>query len=335
MAEINYQPLIQALKNSRALHDNPLARWAEQLPQQIAERINPDRWGDLPAWQQAMAELPDLSASEIDLQGAVRIGNKADCQPDERDRLQQNLMALHPWRKGPFDLFGLTIDTEWRSDWKWERIRPHLSPLQDKLVLDVGCGSGYHCWRMFGDGAKRVIGIDPSVKFVCQFYAIKHYVDLCRGSPAPVDVLPLGIEHLPSSLEAFDTVFSMGVLYHRKNPMQHIEELKACLKPGGQLVLETLVIEGDKAEVLVPEGRYAKMRNVWAIPTISKALDWLHQSGLKNPQMVDINRTTVEEQRATSWMTFESLADFLDPNDPCKTIEGYPAPIRAFFTAEK
>ncbi len=329
MAEIDYKPLIDALSAG------PLAHWAEQLPQQIAARINRERWGDLPGWQQAMAELPAIVASEIELRAAVRIGNETDCQPDERGRLQQNLMALHPWRKGPFELFGLTIDTEWRSDWKWERIRPHLSPLQDKLVLDVGCGSGYHCWRMYGEGAARVIGIDPSVKFVCQFYAIKQYIDRCLGTAAPVDVLPLGIEHLPPSLEAFDTVFSMGVLYHRKDPLQHIEELKACLKPGGQLVLETLVIEGDEAKVLVPEGRYAKMRNVWAIPTVNQTLNWLQQCGLKMPRVVDINRTTVEEQRATSWMTFESLADFLDPDDSGKTIEGHPAPIRAFFCAEK
>jgi tRNA (mo5U34)-methyltransferase len=50
--------------------------------------------------------------------------------------------------------------------------------------------------------------------------------------------------------------------------------------------------------------------------------------------MVDISTTSIEEQRSTDWMTFESLEDFLDPNDHSKTIEGHPAPTRAVFLAE-
>ena len=33
-------------------------------------------------------------------------------------------------------------------------------------------------------------------------------------------------------------------------------------------------------------------------------------------------------------MTFHSLAQFLDPDDPGLTIEGLPAPRRAILTAE-
>ncbi|MEW8068099.1 MAG: DUF1698 domain-containing protein, partial [Candidatus Thiodiazotropha endolucinida] len=45
--------------------------------------------------------------------------------------------------------------------------------------------------------------------------------------------------------------------------------------------------------------------------------------------------TTIEEQRATEWMRFESLADYLDPADRSLTIEGYPAPRRAVFVARQ
>ena len=242
-------------------------------------------------------------------------------------------MGLHPWRKGPYDLFGLHLDTEWRSDWKWDRVIPHLAPLKDRLILDVGCGNGYHCWRMLGEGANRVIGIDPSNKFVHQFYAIKHYLNQAEKE-LPVDVLPVGIEQLPSELKAFDTVFSMGVLYHRRSPMDHLRELKDCLRDGGQLVLETLIIEGEPREALVPEGRYAKMRNVWFLPSVDTLLSWMRKCGLKNPRVVDICKTSLEEQRTTDWMTFESLPDFLDPNDDSFTAEGHPAPVRAVFLAE-
>ena len=239
-------------------------------------------------------------------------------------------MGLHPWRKGPYNLFGMPLDTEWRSDWKWDRVLPHLAPLKGRTILDVGCGNGYHCWRMLGAGAERVIGIDPSAKFVFQFYAIKRFA----GNHLPIDVLPLGIEHMPEKMAAFDTVFSMGILYHRRSPMDHLRELRQLLKPGGQLVLETLVIEGAEDQLLVPQDRYAKMPNVWFIPSPDMLLSWMSKNGLKNPRMVDISTTTIEEQRSTDWMKFESLADFLDPNDSSKTVEGHPAPVRAVFVAE-
>lgn len=324
---IDYSTLLSAIT------DGPLASWAAQLPDQIASAMSPERWGDLPSWQQVLTQLPPLTPSSIDLKEGVTIGQVQDCDDNTREQLSSTLMGLHPWRKGPYDLFGIHLNTEWRSDWKWDRVVPHLAPLQDRLILDVGCGNGYHCWRMLGEGASRVIGIDPSCKFVHQFYAMKHFIGLAQPK-LPIDVLPVGIEQLPPEMRAFDTVFSMGVLYHRRSPMDHLRELKDCLRQGGQLVLETLVIEGKQGEVLVPEGRYAKMRNVWFLPSVDTMLSWMRKCGLKNPRMVDICETSIEEQRSTEWMRFESLPDFLDPNDASLTAEGHPAPIRAVFLAE-
>jgi tRNA (mo5U34)-methyltransferase len=237
------------------------------------------------------------------------------------------LKQLMPWRKGPFTLHGLHIDTEWRSDWKWDRVLPHLAPLQHRMVLDVGCGSGYHLWRMRGAGAEFVVGIDPSQLFYAQFEAIKHF------NPDPkVHLIPIGIDDMPA-LKTFDTVFSMGVLYHRKSPIDFLQQLKNQLRPGGQLVLETLVVEGDKTTVLVPGERYAKMRNVWFIPSCEALLGWLQRVGFHDAKVVDLNMTSLDEQRKTSWMENESLVDFLDPTDHSKTIEGYPAPLRAVIVA--
>ena len=165
---------------------------------------------------------------------------------------------------------------------------------------------------------------------VFQFYAIKHFA----GDQHPVDVLPLGIEQMPNKLKAFDTVFSMGVLYHRRSPMDHLLELKELLRNGGQLVLETLIIEGDEGQVLVPDGRYGKMPNVWFLPSADTLIKWMEKMGFENPRLVDQTKTSIEEQRSTDWMTFESLKDFLDPEDKDKTIEGHPAPIRAVFVAQ-
>lgn len=328
ISDQTFQPLLHALADTPAL-----AHWGQALPEVIAQGLSPERWGDLDTWQQALADLPPVTPGTLAFRDAVNIGTTDDCSATQRRQLQAALMTLHPWRKGPFDIFGIHLDTEWRSDWKWQRLIPHIEPLVDRLVLDIGCGNGYHCWRMLGAGARRVIGIDPSPRFVYQFYALKTLA--LRAQPdLPIDVLPLGIEALPQNLQTFDTVFSMGVLYHRRSPMDHLRELKGCLKPGGQLVLETLVIDGEAGQILVPEGRYAKMPNVWFIPSAASLLSWLRKTGFGNPRLIDVTATTPLEQRRTDWMTFESLSDFLDPDRPNLTVEGHPAPVRAIVIAE-
>lgn len=313
------------------LADEPLlAPWLPLLPAQIEAGLSIERYGDLPGWLAALDQLPAIQATGLSLDQRVEIGRPSDCDEAVREQLREVLEQLIPWRKGPYFVHGIHIDTEWRSDWKWDRVVPHLAPLENRLVLDVGCGNGYHGWRMLGAGARRVIGIDPSPRFVVQFEMIRRLA----GEDRPIDVLPLGIEALPENLRAFDTVFSMGVFYHRRSPMDHLRELKEALRPGGQLVLETLVIEGGPGEVLVPEGRYAKMNNVWFLPSPDTMLSWLRKSGFRQPRLVDMCVTTAGEQRTTDWMRFQSLPDFLDPTNTSLTAEGHPAPVRAVFLAE-
>jgi tRNA (mo5U34)-methyltransferase len=324
MTQIKYNNLLNFLKNS------PLAYWAEILPEQIREGLCEQRYGDLADWKKSLAKLPDVKTNQIHLDAEVKIGASTDCDEITRNQIKTALQELIPWRKGPYTIHDIHIDTEWRSDWKWDRVIPHLTTLKDKLILDVGCGNGYHCWRMLGAGANRVIGIDPSPRFIVQFHMIKHFA----GEHYPIDVLPIGIEDLPEKMQAFDSVFSMGVFYHRRSPMDHLQELKNALKPGGQLILETLVIDGKLGDVLVPEDRYAKMNNVWFIPSCDTLLSWMKKIGFKNPRVVDVCPTTTEEQRMTEWMKFHSLAEFLDQENPLLTAEGYPAPIRAVFVAE-
>jgi tRNA (mo5U34)-methyltransferase len=313
-----------------ALAEKGAPDWSAQLRAQLPQIFDATLHGDWPRWQQLVQCLPDWVPDSIDLHNAVRVGSLQQIDAAQRAALIDVLMQLHPWRKGPYSLYGVEIDTEWRSDWKWDRVLPHITPLYNRWVLDVGCGNGYHCWRMLGEGAQRVIGIDPTLLSVLQFQAIKKL-----HGDAPIDVLPLGLEQLPSALQLFDTVFSMGVLYHRRSPFDHLLELRDCLRPGGELVLETLVIEGDERQVLVPGPRYAQMRNVWFIPSPDALCGWLGRCGFRNVRVVDVTPTTRQEQRSTEWMRFHSLADFLDPLDASRTLEGYPAPVRAVLIAGK
>lgn len=319
---IDYTDLYNTLKNTDA------AEWLKTLEQSVDTAFNSPRHGELDKWLSLLENLPDIKASDIELTSEVRIGAATDMEQDVRDKLEQDLRILMPWRKGPFSIFGLDINTEWHSDWKWDRVQPHIAPLQGKQVLDIGCGNGYYALRSYGQGADLVIGVDPGQKYIMQFYALKKYL-----GDIPVHLLPLGIEDIPPSLKAFDTVFSMGVLYHRRSPLEHLYELRECLKPGGELVLETLVIEGDVNSVLLPTDRYQQMRNVWFLPSCDALVLWLQRCGFKNVRVVDVSKTSTDEQRATDWMTFDSLEKFLDPDDPTKTIEGYPGPMRAVVLA--
>ena len=61
----------------------------------------------------------------------------------------------------------------------------------------------------------------------------------------------------------------------------------------------------------------------------------LRKLGYREAQLVDVTATTPQEQRSTPWMRFQSLPDFLDPDNIDKSIEGYPAPKRAILVAEK
>ena len=311
------------------ISQNRLCHWLTSLPAHLETWQKEQLHGEFSHWQKTLDALPKTSPSSLDLTQGVHVGQKDDINDGEFKRMENLLKKFKPWRKGPYHIHGLHIDTEWRSDFKWDRLSPHISSLKDKYVLDIGCGSGYHLWRMRGDGAKFVVGIDPTQLFLCQFNAVQHFI-----KDDNVHLLPLGVEHLPE-LNAFDSVFAMGVLYHRHSPIDFLYQLKSQLVDGGELILETLVIDGDENTVLVPGERYAKMRNVWFLPSCDAMCAWLARCGFKNVRVVNVDATTLEEQRKTEWIDTESLQDFLDPNDATKTIEGYPAPKRAIFIANK
>ncbi|MCZ4371100.1 tRNA 5-methoxyuridine(34)/uridine 5-oxyacetic acid(34) synthase CmoB [Vibrio diazotrophicus] len=308
--------------------DTRLQPWLNVLPQQLTDWQQQPH-GDLDRWLRALNKISSSQPDHIDLKESVTVSNREPLSDGEQKKLENLLKTFHPWRKGPYHLHGIHIDTEWRSDWKWDRLLPHISPLKNRSVLDVGCGNGYHMWRMLGEGAHQVIGIDPSELFLVQFEAVRKLM----GDNQKVHLLPLGIEQLPE-LKAFDTVFSMGVLYHRRSPIDHLIQLKNQLVSGGELILETLVIEGDENAVLVPFDRYAQMRNVYFFPSALALKAWLEKVGFVDVRIVDENVTSLDEQRTTEWMKHNSLPDYIDPNDPSKTVEGYPAPRRAILVAK-
>ena len=293
----------------RHLSDTGMGHWRAATEDLLRTRLSDAAHGDFRTWRTAIETLQS-------------------CAPGQTDQIRQALLSLAPWRKGPFELAGVSIDSEWRSDLKWARLHKAIAPLAGRKVLDVGCGNGYYALRMHAAGAHTVIGVDPSLLYVMQFLAVSLFQPTTN-----VFVLPLRGEELPQDERQFDTCFSMGVLYHQRTPLQHLRQLQGMLRPGGQLVLETIVMPGDEPAVFTPPDRYARMRNVWQLPTIAELTGWLERTGYTDIRLIDVSITTVEEQRTTNWMAFESLAEALDPVDPRRTVEGWPAPRRAIVLA--
>lgn len=321
---IHFDDCYAAVLNTR------LAPWLETLPAQMAA-WNAQQHGDLARWQRAVLKLPISQVEQLsaELSSSVTLHTAAIANDNHLKQVEGLLQLLHPWRKGPYRINGLFLDTEWRSDWKWQRLLPHIAPLEKRFVLDVGCGNGYHMWRMLGAGAKMVMGIDPAPLFLMQFRAIRRLM----AEPNNIHLLPLGMEQM-QPLGCFDSVFSMGVLYHRRSPIDHLLQLFDQLRPGGELILETLVVEGDQQQVMVPGERYGKMRNVWFLPSADALCHWLERCGFVHVREVDRNVTSTAEQRRTEWMRNESLSDYLT-EDQSQTVEGYPAPLRSIIIAER
>ncbi len=281
--------------------------WAGAVVPLTQQRMSERSHGDFARWRSALEALADSGGSP--------------------DAARAALLDLVPWRKGPFDIGGVQIDAEWRSDLKWDRVAGAID-LEDRAVLDVGSGNGYYALKMRAAGAKSVIGVDPTLVYVMQFLAVNQF-----AQDPSVFVLPLRLEELPLPAKRFDTSFSMGVLYHQRSPIDHLRQLRQTLRPGGQLVIETIYVPGEESYACTPPERYARMTNVWLLPTLAELETWLKRTGYRDLEIVDESITTTDEQRTTEWMPYESLAEALDPERPGWTVEGWPAPRRVVVVA--
>ena len=310
-------------------------KWFDALEKLVKEKraLLNSAGGNFKKFKYVVENLPEIFPPTVDLSSdlsskAVSIGQADQLLPDEKTRFYNGLIDLSPWRKGPFDFFGVHVDSEWQSWMKWERLVPHLPNLTNKKILDIGSSNGYYMFKMAASDPMFALGLEPQSTFYYQYCAAQKYLNLEN-----VFCLPAAYNELPAMNRFFDLVLCMGILYHRKSPVKMLRQIHDSLVPGGQVVVENLVIKGENNHCLFPLDRYAKMRNVFFIPDLSAMEAWLTRAGFSNIRCVDITDTTHEEQRKTPWVQTESLEDFLDPNDPSKTVEGYPAPVRAIYIA--
>jgi len=265
---------------------------------------------------------------EITLGDWINIESKEKLSNDDFELLETSAKALIPWRKGPFNLCGLKIDSEWQSNLKYNMLRPYFN-LKDKLVADVGCNNGYYMFRMLEDKPKSLVGFDPSAIFKTQFDFVNHFIK------SDIKYELLGVEHLEYYETKFDMIFMLGVLYHRADPIGSLKSLNRALNKDGEIIVDSFMIDGEDEVCLVPHDRYAMIPNIYFIPTVNCFKNWLNRAGFKDIEVLETTTTDDKEQRVTPWTFGMSLDDFRDPNNPTKTIEGYPAPKRVYLKAKK
>jgi len=261
-----------------------------------------------------------LNIKNIKLDDIIKIS--IDESKEKLDKIEEIAKMMKPWRKGPFKINDLLIDTEWKSYIKWNILKPRLN-LEGKDVLDVGCNNGYYMFRMLEQNPKSVTGFDPSALFNLQFEFIDTFIK------SGINYKLLGVEHIPYYEKKFDTIFCLGVLYHRPDPITMLKELKAGLNPNSEVILDTLIIEGDDETALCPL-RYQKMKNVYFIPTLKALYNWIERAKFKEVEFIGKRYTDLEEQRKTEWIEGESLNNFLN-EDLSTTVEGYPPPLRVYL----
>ncbi len=260
----------------------------------------------------------------------VIIGNHKEISAAQRETVEKNLRAFMPWRKGPFSVFGIEIDAEWRSEKKWQRILPKLPDLRGKIIADIGCNNGYYMFRMSAYHPKLVLGFEPSVQ---HYYCFKALNAMAGLPHLHIDLL--GVEHLNLFPRSFDVIFLMGIIYHRPSPIDVLRDIHEALRPGGTLILESQAIPGDDPIALFPEKTYAKVPGTYFVPTGACLCNWMRRAGFEEVDLFYSHPMCSAEQRKTDWMAFESYSDFVSADDPSRTVEGYPAPHRVFLLAKK
>ncbi|MDZ7641991.1 MAG: tRNA 5-methoxyuridine(34)/uridine 5-oxyacetic acid(34) synthase CmoB [Desulfurivibrio sp.] len=329
-----------------AINNNPENRnrldYLELMPQAAGEEIRRlraehERRQQLPKkgflryrqpWQR-LCQLPPAGYQDFSGDTMV-IGRPDELSESQRQQLAADLRAFMPWRKGPYAIFGLDIDAEWRSFLKWQRLLPGLPELAGKVVADIGCNNGYYMFKMLPHQPAAVVGFEPVLQHYYCCRALQHLAAEPR-----LYCEPLGVERFDLYPDSFDVIFLMGIIYHRPEPLSVLKQLWRALKPGGELIVESQVIPGAEPMALCPAATYGKAPGVYFVPTTACLGNWLQKSGFPEIEVISQQPMSSTEQRRTAWMTFESYTDFIDPDNPELTVEGYPAPQRAIVKARR
>ncbi|HEG3305527.1 TPA: tRNA 5-methoxyuridine(34)/uridine 5-oxyacetic acid(34) synthase CmoB [Campylobacter jejuni] len=271
------------------------------------------------------AKIQELKALNLACNFSLDDSVNLSTNSQAKDEILAIAKELKPWRKGPFKIDDLFIDTEWQSFIKFNILKPFMNEISQKCVADIGCNNGYYMFKMLEFNPAKLIGFDPSIKYRLQFELINAL------AKTPIKYELLGVEDLPNDDLKFDVIFCLGVIYHRSDPIKMLKDLKAGLNKNGVVFLDTMYIEDEREIALVPNKTYSKIPNIYFVPSINALKNWCERAGFKEFEVLATKKTDENEQRKTEWIDSFSLENFLDPKDKNLTIEGYEAPKRVYI----
>lgn len=271
------------------------------------------------------AKIQELKALNLACNFSLGDSVNLSTNSQAKDEILAIAKELKPWRKGPFKIDDLFIDTEWQSFIKFNILKPFMNEISQKCVADIGCNNGYYMFKMLEFNPAKLIGFDPSIKYRLQF----ELINALAKTPIKYDLL--GVEDLPNYGLKFDVIFCLGVIYHRSDPIKMLKDLKAGLNKNGVVFLDTMYIEDEREIALVPNKTYSKIPNIYFVPSINALKNWCERAGFKEFEVLATKKTDENEQRKTEWIDSFSLKNFLDPKDKNLTIEGYEAPKRVYI----
>jgi len=215
------------------------------------------------------------------------------------------LNALLPWHAFTVDAHGRRFGS---TAWEGKRDRPETIPdrrvlllhericLSDQHVLEIGCFEGIHTIAL-SDYAQKVTAIDARIENV-----VKTIVRCAMFGHHPT-VFKYNVEDRPLKVELLqcDVAFHVGVLYHLKDPVEHLLDLASVTKKA--VLLDTHYALDDEAteqyEVRGTVFRYKKYREGGCADPFSEVYDhakWLRlddiitllrQVGLGNIDVVE------------------------------------------------
>ena len=111
---------------------------------------------------------------------------------------------------------------------EWHVLKEMIPELRNKVVLDLGCGFGWHCRYAREQQASSVIGVDISEKMLQK---AREMTD-----DSAISYIQMPIEDIDFSDSQFDVVISSLAFHYVKSFEAICKKVYHCLKPGGSFV---------------------------------------------------------------------------------------------------
>jgi len=201
-----------------------------------------------------------------------------------------------------------------------------LPALESASVLDIGTFNGGLAFILERLGAARVVALDNCPAQTLGFAQVKEFlgsnVEYVRGS----------VYDLRSALgdQKFDLVFYWGLIYHLRNPLLSLDNVRAVLSESGTAYVESHISDGELGDrASLPVARFYRRNELandntnWFAPTVACLEDWCASSGLR-----PVGTATWPELEPTRAMVTAERT----PGEPEFVEISYEVPIRGVPT---